>query len=141
MIGDQIITANINESKAEPKVNERRCWKNYTKEKLENLLSEINFETDIDDVQEMYNVMEHKLLTVIDNLIPITAFTNNQTAASNITPTKEITVSFSQCFKNLLNMEGRKCIIRKTTSNKQKSNPNQNVNVQVSNTIVQIVQF
>ena len=50
MIGDQIITANINESKPEPKVNERRCWKNYTKEKLENLLSEINFETDIDDV-------------------------------------------------------------------------------------------
>ena len=54
---------------------------------------------------------------------------------------KEITVSLSQCFKNLLNMEGRKCIIQKTTSNKQKSNPNQNVNVQVSNTIVQIVQF
>ena len=54
---------------------------------------------------------------------------------------KEVTLSLSQCIKNLLNLDSRKCIVGKTTPNEQKSYPNQNVNVQVGNSIVQTIQF
>ena len=43
------------------------------------MLSQIDFTMGIDSVQDMYNHMENKLLAVIDELVPIKIFSNNQT--------------------------------------------------------------
>ena len=68
--------------------------------------------------------MEHKLLTVIDNLIPITAFTNNQTAASNITPT----------------IIKRKINLRKRLLKKLKHNPDTETKIRIKNLATEIKQ-
>ena len=60
----------------------KRDWRGYSKELLEYNLSQCNFNLDIDSVQEFWNNFEHKLLTIVDDLVPIVPFTNNYVTSS-----------------------------------------------------------
>ena len=60
-----------------------RDWRNYSKELLYEMLRNIDWEVDIDNVQEFWNVFENKLIKVVDKLVPLTSFVGT-TVKSNV---------------------------------------------------------
>ena len=59
LMGDhKIITATLGETKPQPKITERRSWKNYSKTGLLELLKEVKFDLEINTVQELCNEIE-----------------------------------------------------------------------------------
>ena len=59
------------DKKPEPKITERRSWKNYTKNNLIRLLENVEFDLDINTVQELYTNIESKIINIADILAPI----------------------------------------------------------------------
>ena len=55
----------------------KRDWRKYTKQLLEIKLSECNFEMQINNVQDYWNSLETKLVTILDDIIPMAEFKNN----------------------------------------------------------------
>ena len=85
-MGDhKIITATLGETKPQPKITERRSWKNYSKTGLLELLKEVKFDLEINTVQELCNEIENKIINVVDQITPIMKFTNNRLEDSSIT--------------------------------------------------------
>jgi hypothetical protein len=54
----------------------KRDWRKYTKQLLENKLSECNLEMHINNVQDYWNSLETKLVTILDD-ITMAEFKNN----------------------------------------------------------------
>ena len=105
LFGDhRLITFCINEAKPKPFVNFRRDWRKYSKEHLCNELSLIDWNLNIDDVQGFWNALEAKLISVIDNIIPMTKFVNNT-----------IKERISSAIKNKINIRNR--LLKKRKNN------------------------
>ena len=51
-----------------------RDWRKYSSDVLNAKLSGVNWNIDIDNVQEYWNVFENKLIKVVDELVPLTSF-------------------------------------------------------------------
>ena len=102
-MGDhKIITATIGAFVSAPKITFRRSWKNYSKEKLNEHLMEVQFDLEILTVQDLYNEIENKIINIVDTVAPIRKFTNNQQEESSKHP---------EWIKRKLNL--RKRLIRK----------------------------
>jgi hypothetical protein len=83
-----MIVFTIKSNKQKPTHTLRRDWKNYDKSKLCDKLNQIDWSCDADSVQGCWNDFESKLLRVVDDLIPVTKFsdtvTSKQTMPSSI---------------------------------------------------------
>ena len=64
----------------------RRNWKGYSKEKLCEMLCDINWSIDDDCVQGYWNSFENKLIGVVDKIVPMTKFMNSNMQKSNLPP-------------------------------------------------------
>ena len=96
-IGDhKLISCSIRVVKAAKKIIVKRDWRHYTKEKLVNKLRNVDFETNINNVQETWNRFENKIIDVIDILAPLVPFTNDS-----------VTEKLTPKLKNLLNQKKR----------------------------------
>ena len=83
-IGDhRCVTFNINETATVPPPLIKRDWRKYSKDLLENKLSQHSFDCDINSVQELWNYFENKLVTIVDEIVPYVPFTNNYVTASS----------------------------------------------------------
>ena len=77
-MGDhKIITATLGVKKPQPKITERRNWRNYSKTLLIELLAEVKFDLEITSVQELANDIESKIIKVVDKMAPLSKFINN----------------------------------------------------------------
>ena len=77
-IGDhKLIKFNIAGKKENCKTVYKRDWRNYNKQNLVDLLSEIDFNMNLDCVQETWNRFENKFINVIDYLVPIVPHVND----------------------------------------------------------------
>ena len=87
IIGDHcLITFEIDCNKEQSIPEYKRCWRNYSKDKLCNELSRVEFRMDSDDPQSLWNSFENELLTIVDELVPYVPFSNNQSLKSLKTP-------------------------------------------------------
>ena len=75
-----------NESKTAPEVSWRRNWQRHNKELLLAELSKLNLDLTINNVQDHWNYLEQKLVTIADKIAPIVEYTNNETTESGKTP-------------------------------------------------------
>ena len=64
-------------SKNKPKVELRRDWRRYSGDLLNTKLNEVDWEIDIDEVQEYWNVFESKLIRIVDEIVPLAEFSSN----------------------------------------------------------------
>ena len=74
------------ESKTAPEVSWRRNWQRYNKELLLAELSKLNLDLTISNVQDHWNYLEQKLVTIADKIAPIVEYTNNETTESSQIP-------------------------------------------------------
>ena len=80
IIGDhQLICFHLQEIPDPPSIHVKRNWRNYSKDKLLQKLSEVNFDCSADDVQTLWNHFESTLITIVNELVPYEIFVNNQT--------------------------------------------------------------
>ena len=61
----------------------KRDWRFYNKGRLTRMLADVDWDLDVPDVQQSWNLLENKLLSVIDAIVPYTKFNNNEVAHSN----------------------------------------------------------
>ena len=54
-----------------------RDWRNYSKEALNEKLRSVDWNINIDNVQEFWNVFENNLIRVVDEIVPLTDFVGN----------------------------------------------------------------
>ena len=54
-----------------------RDWHNYSKEALNEKLSSVDWNINIDNVQEFWNVFENNLIRVVGEIVPLTDFVGN----------------------------------------------------------------
>ena len=123
LIGDHLlIVLNIPNTNIKNKIVWKRSWKNYNKENLLLELTNITFDQEPNDPQNYWNMLEAKLLPIIDKLSPVVAFSNNVTVKST-KPNKII--------RNKLNI--RKRLIRnlKNNSSNELRNRINNLNVEI----------
>ena len=52
----------------------KRNWKYYSEEVLIGELQKIDWQIEIDSVQEMWNIYENKIIIVVDRLAPLEEF-------------------------------------------------------------------
>ena len=109
----------------EPKIVIKRCWKNYSKDKLLAKLRNANFIMNSQDPQFIWNNFENELVTIIDELIPYVPFINNQSKKSQEAPP----------------LIKRKLNLRKNLLKKLKSNPSNVLRDRVKNLNVEIKQY
>ncbi len=64
----------------------KRDWRFYSKERLLSMLNDLDWEINVPDVQESWNIFENKLINVIDTIVPYAKFHNNEVAKSNTNP-------------------------------------------------------
>ena len=64
-------------SKNKPKVELRRDWRRYSGDLLNTKLNGVDWEIDIDEVQEYWNVFESKLIRIVDEIVPLAEFSSN----------------------------------------------------------------
>ena len=78
IIGDHLcVMFNLKITKLKPSTLLRRDWRHYSKELLEFELAKIDWQFDIDSVQEYWNVLENLIIGVVDTIVPIVEFINN----------------------------------------------------------------
>ena len=107
LVGDHlIITFCINEKIKSPEPCWRRNWKNYNSETLNGRLAHENWIFEADSVQDYWNILENKIINIVDEFIPFELAINNvhQSGAD------------SNYIKNKLNK--RKRLLKKFNSNK-----------------------
>ena len=56
----------------------KRDWRHYSAEKLNDHLSRVDWNNDANNVQELWNDFECKLINVVDRLVPMSYFKNDQ---------------------------------------------------------------
>ena len=64
----------------------QRNWQRYNKELLLAELSKLNLDLTFNNVQDHWNYLEQKLVTIADKIAPIVEYTNNETTESSQTP-------------------------------------------------------
>ena len=64
----------------------KRDWRFYSKEKLIRKLNDVTFVTNLDDVQQTWNLFENCLIEIIDDIVPLTPFINDSVVGSTISP-------------------------------------------------------
>jgi hypothetical protein len=80
IFGDHyMIAASICTVKPQPSFCYRRNWSSYDRSTLCENLALVDWRCDYDDVQSYWNNFENKILEFIDNLVPLTSFSNNIT--------------------------------------------------------------
>ena len=78
-LGDHlIITFLIDEKVVTPEPNWRRNWKNYDTRVLNEKLANENWQFEADSVQDYWNLLEDKLINIVDELIPYELAVNNK---------------------------------------------------------------
>ena len=96
--GDHLLVSfAINFTKNPPITCTKRDWRKYSKENLLSALSVLDWNIQIENVQDFWNVFENMLINVVDAIVPLTDFVNN--IAKNTKPPKEVT--------NMLNVRKR----------------------------------
>ena len=130
LIGDhQLIILDLPSKPIEPKTILKRCWKNYNKQKLLLELAALDFSQEPNDPQNYWNMLETKLLPVIDKLAPKVAFVNNVTTKS-IQPNKFI--------KNKLNLRKRLIKNLKTNASNKLRDRVKNLNTEIKHHFSQL---
>ena len=56
----------------------KRDWRHNSAEKLNDHLSRVDWNNDANNVQELWNDFECKLINVVDRLVPMSYFKNDQ---------------------------------------------------------------
>ena len=56
----------------------KRDWRKYSKEALSDELALIDWNTDVNNVQNLWDEFESKLVKVVDKIVPLTAFNNGR---------------------------------------------------------------
>ena len=51
-----------------------RDWRSYSKDILNAKLSSTEWNIDIDDVQNYWNAFENRLINIVDEIVPLAAF-------------------------------------------------------------------
>ena len=83
LIGDQkLLTFVINAKPEQISQVIKRNWQAYSKDKFVNVLSDVDFNFEADQVQAYWNKFEMALLPVIDNVAPLELFLNNSSVNS-----------------------------------------------------------
>ena len=83
-IGDhKLVTCSFHTTIPVTKPVFKRCWKDYSRAKLLDELSRCKFDLDIDEVQQLWNNIENVIIGIVDNIAPITEFTNNFTTKTH----------------------------------------------------------
>jgi hypothetical protein len=107
LVGDhKLIILNIPSTQKQPKITIKRSWKDYSKNKLLAELAKVDFNPEPNDPQSYWNMMEYKLLPIINLLAPYVPFKNNVTTKS---------IKPSRLIKNKLNL--RKRLIKNQKAN------------------------
>ena len=87
-IGDhKLIVVEINGFPQVPTPYIKRNWKNYNINDLRIRLMQCNFDYGIENVQQYWNRFENDIISVVDEIAPLTEFTNNyttKTAPNNV---------------------------------------------------------
>ena len=85
--GDHLlISFEIASSKMMKNEIRKRNWKTYSKEKLIENLSKVDWNIEFDDVQSFWNCFESKLVEIIDKLAPLELFSTPNANNSNPPP-------------------------------------------------------
>jgi hypothetical protein len=92
--------------KPKPVTTIRRNWKNYSQNRLLNMLGNVNWNLQGDLVQDCWNELENKLISIVDDIVPLTEFSSNTMFKLKI-PTE---------IKNLINI--RKRLLKRFKQNK-----------------------
>ena len=64
-------------SKNKPKTEKKCDWRRYSGGLLNTKLNEVDWDIDIDEVQEYWNVFESKLIKIVDAIVPLAEFCLN----------------------------------------------------------------
>ena len=72
--------------KQKPVSSFRRNWKNYSTGRLLDMLGNVTWNLEGDSVQDCWNDFENKLITIVDDIVPLTEFSNNTEAKLKIPP-------------------------------------------------------
>ena len=79
MFGDhQLVMANLCVVRPQPQITVMRDWRYYSKERLCSLLGAVDWTNNATDVQQIWNDFETKLITVVDELVPVSSFVNGK---------------------------------------------------------------
>ena len=70
----ELIIAHCCIIKPQQKITQRRDWQHYSKEKLVEMLSYVDWENNCNNVQDTWNDFENKLVDIVDSLVPISDF-------------------------------------------------------------------
>ncbi len=98
IFGDHsMIGASISTVKPQPSFCYRRNWSSYNKTTLCENLALVDWHCDSAEIQSCWNNFENKILEVIDNLVPLTSF-------SNYITTKQ---TFPKSIKSQMNLRKR----------------------------------
>ena len=89
-----------------PEVSLRRDWRKYSKEILLAELSLVDWSSDVNNVQNMWDAFESKLVKVVDNIAPLTEFSNNK-----------VKTKIPNIIKHKINKRNRLLKLRKTSPN------------------------
>ena len=63
--------------KAEPCVVQKREWRRYSKESLNTELSNIDWNINVDDVQQYWNLFENELIKIVDLVATLVDYHDN----------------------------------------------------------------
>ena len=97
-IGDhRLIKFSIIGKQTDQKITYKRDWRYYNKQNLVNFLNTVQFNMNLDCVQETWNRFENKIINVIDVLVPIVPHSND----------KVLVTPHSKSLKNLYNVKRR----------------------------------
>ena len=62
---------------------QRRNWKHYSEARLVQMLGAVEWQVEIDSVQEMWNTFEQSILTIVDTIAPLEALRNTTIKAKS----------------------------------------------------------
>ena len=79
LFGDHLLVSiTVRLEKGEPEISMRRDWRKYSKELLLGELSLVDWSSDVDNVQNIWDELESKLVRIVDKITPLTEFTNSK---------------------------------------------------------------
>jgi hypothetical protein len=85
--GDHLLLIfGINNKKPKIAVTKRRSWIKYSKEALCQRIQQEDWTIEDNTIQGTWNLFENKLVNILDNLIPVTKFTNNSSKEKKFNP-------------------------------------------------------
>jgi hypothetical protein len=128
-VGDHVvIIAEITGSIESPKVIRKRDWRSYSKDLLLLKLESVQFITNCDNPQDLWNNFEMSLLPIIDEVVPYAEFLNNSIVNHNSTP---------PYIKNKINTRKRLLRKLKTSKSNELNKRVRNLNLEIRNFFTQ----